>query len=214
MSTAAADAESELPGWWQPLLRRVGALPAGAFGLPTGGRRGAVLILLADGPSGPDVVILQRASTLRDHPGQCAFPGGGTEPGDGGPAGTALREAAEEVGVRPGTVQVLGTLPELYLNVSDYRITPVLAWWRSPHEFGALDPGEVARVARLPLTALADPANRLRVRHSSGYVGPAFRVSGMLVWGFTGGIVGRLLELGGWARPWDTDRIEPLPPGV
>ncbi|GIL29308.1 coenzyme A pyrophosphatase [Actinocatenispora comari] len=214
MSAIADDPATGLPGWWQPLLTRVGALRPEAFGEPTpSARRSAVLILLADGPAGPDVVILQRASTLRDHPGQCAFPGGGVEPTDGGPAGTALREAGEEVGVRADTVQVVGTLPELYLNVSDFRVTPVLAWWRSPHRFGDLDPGEVARVARLPLAGLADPANRLRVRHPSGYVGAAFRLDGMLVWGFTGGILARLLDLGGWARAWDTTRVEPLPPG-
>ena len=214
MSAAAADRTGALPSWWQPLLDRVDALPPAGSGSPfAGARSSAVLILLADGPAGPDVVILQRASTLRNHPGECAFPGGGAEPADPGPAGTALREAAEEVGVRPDTVQVLDTLPELYLNVSDFRVTPVLAWWRSPHPFAALDPGEVARVARLPLAGLADPANRLRVRHPSGYVGAAFRLDGLLVWGFTGGILSRLLDLGGWSRPWDTAHVEPLPPG-
>jgi hypothetical protein len=49
------------------------------------------------------------------------------------------------------------------------------------------------------------------VRHPSGYTGPAFQVHGMLVWGFTAGIISVLLELGGWARPWDTDRVEALP---
>ena len=61
-------------------------------------------------------------------------------------------------------------------------------------------------MVRVPLAALADPANRLRVRHPSGYVGPAFVVAGLLVWGFTGGILSALLDLGGWARPWDTNR--------
>ena len=66
-------------------------------------------------------------------------------------------------------------------------------------------------MARLPIADLADPARRLRVRHPSGYVGPAFRARGMLVWGFTAGILSALLDMGGWARPWSRDRVEDLP---
>jgi hypothetical protein len=58
---------------------------------------------------------------------------------------------------------------------------------------------------------LVDPANRVRVRHPSGYVGPAFEVRGMLVWGFTGGLLDRILSFAGFAVPWDTDRVVPLP---
>jgi hypothetical protein len=74
-----------------------------------------------------------------------------------------------------------------------------------------MDPGEVARVARIPVAELADPANRVQVRHPSGYVGPAFTVQGMLVWGFTAGLLDRALVLGGWHRPWDRSRLQDLP---
>ena len=76
-----------------------------------------------------------------------------------------------------------------------------------------VDVREVAAVVRVPVAELADPANRLRVRHPSGWVGPAFAVRGLLVWGFTAGLVDTLLRLGGWERPWDrrTDPTE-LPP--
>ena len=62
-------------------------------------------------------------------------------------------------------------------------------------------------VARVPLAALADPANRIQVGHPSGYVGPGFLVAGLLVWGFTGGLLSALLDLGGWARPWEPTRV-------
>jgi 8-oxo-dGTP pyrophosphatase MutT (NUDIX family) len=204
-----------LPAWWGPLRERALAVRAGDLPEPRApvgaGRPGAVLILFGQQEAtGPDVVIIERAATLRNHAGQCAFPGGGTEAGDDGPAGTALREAAEEIGLRPATVEVVATLPELWLNVSSYLVTPVLAWWREPHPVSALDPGEVARVERLPVAELADPAHRFQVRHASGYVGPAFRTRSMLIWGFTGAIVDLLLEFGGWAVPWDRDRVEPL----
>jgi hypothetical protein len=70
----------------------------------------------------------------------------------------------------------------------------------------------VASVARVPLADLADPANRFRVRHSSGYIGPAFGVAGMVVWGFTAALLDALLTASGLSRPWDTRDVRPLPP--
>jgi 8-oxo-dGTP pyrophosphatase MutT (NUDIX family) len=170
-----------------------------------------VLILLAHGPAGPDVLLIQRADQLRKHAGQPAFPGGAADPDDRGPEDTALREAAEEVGLDPAGVRVVTLLPELYLAPTGFAVTPVLAWWHRPHEVGVVDPAEVARVERVPVRELTDPANRCRVRHPSGYTGPAFAVRGMLVWGFTGAVLDRLLELAGWARPWDRDDVRQLP---
>jgi 8-oxo-dGTP pyrophosphatase MutT (NUDIX family) len=179
-----------------------------------GARAAAVLILFGESPEGPDVLLLQRADTLRKHAGQPAFPGGGIDPGDDGPVGAALREAAEETGLDPSGVTVLAELPEMYVAHSGYRVTPVAAWWHEPSAVAAGDPGEVASVARVPLTELSDPANRLTVRGPSGYLGPAFRARGMLIWGFTAGVLNRVLQVGGWERPWDESRIEDLPPEV
>ncbi|HEU4425086.1 MAG TPA: CoA pyrophosphatase [Pilimelia sp.] len=206
-----------LPGWWEPLLSRVTSARTEDFSrLATpaqGGRASAVLVLLGEQrPGEPDVLVLQRAATLRNHAGQPAFPGGAAEPGDLDAAGTALREASEEVDLDPGSVTVMAQLPRLWIPVSDYVVTPVLAWWHRPHEVHARQPAEVAHVARVPITELVDPVNRLRVRHPSGWIGPAFQVRGMLVWGFTAGVIAVLLEMGGWARPWREDRIMELPP--
>jgi 8-oxo-dGTP pyrophosphatase MutT (NUDIX family) len=162
------------------------------------------------GPSGPDVLLIQKAADLRNHAGQPAFPGGSLEPADSGPVTAALREAAEETGLDPDSVEVFAELPELWLPHSGYRVTPVLAWWRHPGPIHAADPGEVESVHRVPISELVDPANRLRVRHPSGFVGPAFAVRGLVVWGFTAGLLDKILALGGWARPWDPSRIEPL----
>jgi hypothetical protein len=74
----------------------------------------------------------------------------------------------------------------------------------------AVDPGETASVVRVPIAALADPENRIRVRHPSGFTGPAFVTAGLLVWGFTGGLLSALLDRGGWTRPWDTSRVMDL----
>jgi hypothetical protein len=74
----------------------------------------------------------------------------------------------------------------------------------------AVDAAEVASVHRVPLVELTDPANRFRVRHPSGYEGPAFEVRGLVVWGFTGGLLDRLIYLSGWERSWDRSRVKPI----
>ncbi len=175
-----------------------------------GGRESAVLILLGEGPDGPDLLLIERAADMRSHAGQPAFPGGAVDPGDDGPVGAALREALEETGLDPAGVEIFATLPDLWLPPSGFVVTPVLGWWRSPTPVYAAEPAEVAAVHRVPVAELADPANRLRLTHPSGYVSAAFRVRGMLVWGFTGGLLDRLIALGGWELPWDTSRVEPF----
>lgn len=177
------------------------------------GRPSAVLMLLGQDREGPDLLLIERAADLRSHAGQPAFPGGAVDEGDEGPVAAALREATEETGLDPRGVDVLGTLPSIFLPPSGYTVTPVLAWWRRPAAVGVVDVREVAAVHRVPIAELADPANRLRVRHPLGYVGPAFRVRGMVVWGFTGALVDRLLRLGGWEQPWDLTRVEVMPVG-
>jgi 8-oxo-dGTP pyrophosphatase MutT (NUDIX family) len=208
---------TDCPGW---LREFVAAAPA--TDVPTrlrpppgnGARAAAVLILFGEGTDGPDLLLLQRADTMRKHAGQPAFPGGGIDPDDGGPVGAALREAAEETGLDPAGVTVLASMPELYVAHSGYRVTPVVGWWREPSAVAAGDPGEVASVARVPLSELTDPANRLRIRGPSGFLGPAFRARGMLIWGFTAALLHGVLQVGGWERPWDESRIEDLPPEV
>jgi 8-oxo-dGTP pyrophosphatase MutT (NUDIX family) len=208
----AADGPAELPEYLQrlivhaedlPLWRRHGEASDTA-------RRSAVLILFGEGPAGPDVLLIEKSAHLRSHAGQPAFPGGGAEPGEDYPVGTALREAHEEVGVDPAGVRVLATLPALFLGPSDRLVVPVLGWWDDPREVTTGDPGEVARVARVPLAELVDPANRFRVRHPAGYVGPAFGVADMVVWGFTAGLLDAVLQAAGLTRPWDTSDVRPL----
>lgn len=182
---------------------------------PQDARAAAVLVLLAGaGPDDGDLLLLERAATLRSHSGQVAFPGGAVDPGDDGPVGAALREAVEETGLDPAGVDPLVLLPELFLPPSGFRVSPVLAHWRKPSPVDVVDLAESARVARVALRDLVDPANRFRVRHSSGFLGPAFAVDGLLVWGFTGGLVASLLRMAGWERDWDTHDVRDLDAAV
>ena len=179
-----------------------------------GGKPSAVLILFGceDEQSGPDLLLIQRSDDLRLHAGQPAFPGGAIDADDSGPVAAALREAVEETGLDPGGVEVAGVLPELFIPRTGFRVVPVLAWWRRPSAVAPVDAGEVAAVARIPVRELADPAVRLMVRGpGGGYASPAFRVHGMLIWGFTALLIDRLLALGGWEVPWDHSVVADVP---
>jgi 8-oxo-dGTP pyrophosphatase MutT (NUDIX family) len=200
------------PAWLRELAAAAETMAVHPRLMPpaTGGRESAVLILFGDGPDGPDLLFIQRSEGLRLHAGQPAFPGGAIDPGDGGPVGAALREAVEEVGLDPSGVDVLGTLPEVFIPRTGFRVVPVLAWWRRPSAVAPVDAGEVAAVERVGVAELADPAARLMVRVPDGRTSPAFRVRGMLIWGFTAALVDRLLALGGWEKPWDPTVVKDL----
>ncbi|HEY5835513.1 NUDIX hydrolase [Streptomyces sp.] len=204
-----------VPAWLDPVVDLAdGVRPEqlSYFLPPDGrGRQSAVLILFGHGHRGPDLLLIERAASLRSHAGQPSFPGGTLDPEDGDPDGdgplrAALREAEEETGLDPAGVQVFGVLPRLYIPVSDFVVTPVLGWWRAPSPVAVVDPAETARVFRVPVTDLTDPANRATLTHPSGYRSPAFQVQGALVWGFTAGLIDKILHYAGWERPWDHDR--------
>jgi 8-oxo-dGTP pyrophosphatase MutT (NUDIX family) len=160
-----------------------------------------------------DVLLTMRSNGLRNHAGQIAFPGGGAEPDDADRIATALREATEETGLDPDGVDVLGTLPEAHIPVSNYRVTPVLGWWRLPSEVAA-DHSESVEVFRVPVAELIDPAARgtalLRDRGRT-YRGQAFQLGpqfgGHIVWGFTAMLLSGIFDSMGWSQPWDTERV-------
>lgn len=164
-----------------------------------------------------DVLLLARASTLRSHPGQVAFPGGRVDPGDDGVVAAALREAQEETGLDPTGVQVLGSLEALPLAYSQHLVTPVLGWWQHPSPVRVVDVAESADVFRAPVADLLDPANRgVTVLHRDGqeWRGPGFLVRHAtgehLVWGFTAMVLDGLFTRLGWTEPWDETRELPL----
>ncbi|MGW0081995.1 NUDIX hydrolase [Streptomyces sp. NPDC003393] len=209
-----------LPVWLRPVVRVVETVQPVQLSrfLPPengAGRQSAVLVLFGEGERGPELLLMERAGSLRSHAGQPSFPGGALDPEDGDPKGqgplrAALREAEEETGLDPDGVQLFGVLPRLYIPVSGFVVTPVLGWWREPSPVGVVDPAETARVFTVPVADLTDPGNRAMAIHPSGHRGPAFLVASALVWGFTAGIIDRLLHYAGWELPWDRDKQVPL----
>ena len=201
---------------WPSAMTRLSVDPARA-------RRAAVLVLFGvldsaparDGgpghvPADLDVLLHRRAATLGHHPGQVAFPGGGIDPEDGGPEAAALREAVEETGLDPTGVDVLGTLGELPLPVSDNVVTPVVGWWTRPSRVAAVDHREAVDVFRAPVADLLEPARRGVVVHPvprGRSRTPAFELDGgVVVWGFTAIVLSGIFDALGWTVPWDQHR--------
>jgi 8-oxo-dGTP pyrophosphatase MutT (NUDIX family) len=190
------------------------------------GRDAAVLVLFSGPPStqpnsrapesvpeSADLLLTVRASTLRHHAGQAAFPGGASDPGDHGPVETALREAREETGIDIDRLYPLATMERTFIAPSGFHVVPVLAYSPDPGPVSVVDQAETAIVARVPLRAFINPENRLMVYRDSltrRFAGPAFLLNEMLVWGFTGQVISAMLDVAGWAKPWDTGDIREL----
>ncbi|HET7349443.1 MAG TPA: CoA pyrophosphatase [Marmoricola sp.] len=208
-----------LPEWLEPIKRGAESITAddiSRFVPPEGAnaRKGAVLMLFGEGPLGPDLLLTERAHDMRSHPGQVSFPGGSIDPSDPSPVHAALREAQEEVGLDPSGVEVLGTLPELWLPPSNFAVTTVLGWWREECPVDVVDPAEVHAVLRVPIEELLDPSHRVTVVHPIGYSSPGFLIGeskDLILWGFTAGLVNRLFDHVGLTRPWDASVTQALP---
>ncbi|MFT4716235.1 MAG: 8-oxo-dGTP pyrophosphatase MutT (NUDIX family) [Paracoccaceae bacterium] len=130
-------------------------------------RQAAVLVPLIERSGGLNVILTKRASHLKHHPGQIAFPGGKVEDFDKNEIATALREADEETGLSPDNVDVLGRMP-FHETVTHFQIAPVVGQVKMPFS-PRPEPGEVAEVFEVPLAHLTDLNNYLvEGRHWGG----------------------------------------------
>jgi 8-oxo-dGTP pyrophosphatase MutT (NUDIX family) len=104
-----------------------------------------------------EILFTRRTSTLPEHSGQVAFPGGRAEADDISPEVTALRETEEEINLSPADVRLLGKLDELH-TISNYCVIPVIGRIPWPYEF-RLAREEVSRIFTISFEWLADPSN-------------------------------------------------------
>ena len=156
----------------------------------------AVLIALVEREDDYHVLFTCRSAGLRAHSGQISFPGGKLEPEDDGPAAAALREAEEEVALRPGDAEVLGYLPT-YFTGSNYLITPVVAVVRPSAPF-VPDPREVSDLFEVPLTLIARGESFTTYRVArQGIVHSTWQIlyRQHIIWGITGNLTRRFFEV-------------------
>jgi 8-oxo-dGTP pyrophosphatase MutT (NUDIX family) len=160
-------------------------------------RVAAVLILLYPHNGSIHTILMQRPQYDGIHGGQISFPGGKKEPGDKTIIDTALREAEEETGIDPSTINVINTLTPLFIPVSNMIVTPVLAWTESRPDFTGHEK-EVVFLFDVDLSKLFDPdiikvkpmtvrGEQIEVRY--------YDYDGHVVWGATAMIIKELLEL-------------------
>ncbi len=160
-------------------------------------RCAAVLVPLVRIEGDWHLLLIKRSEKVADHKGQVAFPGGACETDDESLEATALRETAEEIGIAPQDVKILGRLREL-VTVSGYCVAPIVGVIKWPHEL-SLSPDEVSRAFTIPLDWLTDPKNReTRFQNRLGieveviYYSP---YDGEVLWGATARMVKNLLEV-------------------
>jgi 8-oxo-dGTP pyrophosphatase MutT (NUDIX family) len=158
-------------------------------------KRAGVLVPLIERGGELSVLLTRRTDHLYDHAGQISFPGGRVDPGDEGPVAAALREAAEEVGLPPGQVELAGEL-DLYVTRTGFEITPVVGF-TAPFE-AKPDSFEVAEVFEVPLHFVLDPASRevhsrvFKGKERQYYVYP---YRDYYIWGATAGMLNNLAEV-------------------
>jgi 8-oxo-dGTP pyrophosphatase MutT (NUDIX family) len=160
-------------------------------------KQSSVLLLVY--PEGDQLFICltKRPSTMKYHPGQISFPGGKIEKDDLSAEVTALRETYEEIGVKPSSVEILGKLSDLYIEVSQFSIQPFLAWAERKPDF-YVDYSEVDALILLPLDHIMDDdvireteletiTGRLQIKY--------YPFGGEIIWGATAMILSELIEI-------------------
>lgn len=173
-------------------------LPDAVEGLLPHARKASVLLALFEREGEPYLVFIRRASTLRAHSGEIAFPGGGADLTDTTPVMTALREAEEEIGLDSTRVEVLGVLSPVFTVVSNYLIIPVVAFLPfglgEPH----LQTSEVTELILVPLRGVADPTIMHTEEWTRGGLTRTiyfYDYGPYRIWGATGRILHALLEV-------------------
>ncbi|MEI7829510.1 MAG: CoA pyrophosphatase [Prolixibacteraceae bacterium] len=157
----------------------------------------AVLVLLFPFQQQIQLCLIRRPSTMKNHAGQIAFPGGKREPEDADLIQTALREAQEEIGIAQGDVEILGLLSTVYVQISEFLITPVVGWLNDVPEV-VVDKSEVDEVIFISLEDIANQGNgcEREMDTRTGRINvPGYEINGIFIWGATAMMLSELVDL-------------------
>lgn len=139
------------------------------------------------------VCLIKRPATMKHHAGQVALPGGRHEPGET-PLETALRETWEEIGITAGKIEILGSLSELFVDVSGFLIHPFVGWLSEKPSF-KINPAEVEKTLLFPLLKFKDELDETELETISGKLKvPCFHFEGEIIWGATAMILSEFYD--------------------
>jgi 8-oxo-dGTP pyrophosphatase MutT (NUDIX family) len=167
-------------------LAPLGRIDTHYSSVPEDARRAAVLILLYQRDAEIYIPLIRRTQNDADHhAGQIALPGGAHEAEEAYPIQTALREAQEEIAMHPQQVKVLGMLSPLFIPVSNFAVTPVVACSYKKPELRP-QPSEVEEILHIPLTnLLKDPEEGIFKSSRGELAAPFYRSEYGRIWGAT-----------------------------
>ena len=189
-----AELLGRLPG--EKVQNRMAPTYRGSYSHQVEPLRAAVLALLYPSAGKIHLVFIKRNEYDGAHSGQVSFPGGIWEPGDRSLEVTALRETREELGVS-GEIEILGSLTELHIPVSNFLVTPFVGWMDHTPEFSP-EASEVQYIIETPLDALISPSSRdkeIMRRHGQDIEAPFYKVGSEKIWGATAMMLSEVLEL-------------------
>ena len=157
----------------------------------------AVLLPLYNRDGQDHIVFIKRTETVSEHKGQISFPGGSHEDSDGTMLDTALRESHEEIGLKPGDVEVLGELDDEITTTSNFIVTPFVGMMPWPYRF-IKNEIEVDEVIEVPIPALLEKGclqPDTEVLNGKIVASYAYNYDGRIIWGATARILNRFMEI-------------------
>jgi 8-oxo-dGTP pyrophosphatase MutT (NUDIX family) len=181
-------------------LKMAAILKRSIFDAPPTARKAAVMMLLFPKNGEWQLILTERTGNDKDpHSHQISFPGGSAELSDADLAATALRETHEEIGLHPSTIQIIGTMTDVYIPVSNFHVQPFLAFTKGTPQYKRQET-EVKQVIETPISVLKNEANwKVKDISVAGKYDlknvPYFDVYGKAVWGATAMMIAELLEI-------------------
>jgi 8-oxo-dGTP pyrophosphatase MutT (NUDIX family) len=158
----------------------------------------AVLIPIYQEQEDYNIVFIKRTDTVKTHKGQISYPGGGREKCDKTLRDTAIREACEEIGLRPEDIEILGEMDDEITTTSNFIVTPFVGMIPWPYKF-TIEKAEVAEIISVPLKALQDSNNLKRAIETldGGIIVDSYEYhyKGKVIWGATARILHKFLEI-------------------
>ena len=159
-------------------------------------KQSSVLLLLYIGTDGLTACLIKRPLHMKHHAGQIALPGGRIEKGETA-LETALRETFEEIGIEPEEIEILGSLTEFYVEVSQFQIHPFVGWLQNKPQF-ILNRNEVEKIILFPLTRFKTPFDNVEMKTVSGKLNvPCIKFGGEIIWGATAMILSEFYDITG-----------------